>query len=200
MGVVLPQLRLGYIRGVRGAVVQTLNADGTNAAPIVRFGIRTAQQVSVETVSEGGEDSRLRGGDRVLARVKDPDTIVGVNLTLQNARFDARAIQLIAGGTLITVVEGPDTRIIGWEAPTIAAQQNPPWVRIEVYAVNHNAVGGIDQFLMYTFRYCRGSFGNETLQDQNWVIPELNIECMENPQGGGVYRKEFVAVLPAELI
>lgn len=196
---VLPQVKTGYVRGARGAVVTALNPSGAPVTPAITHGIRTAQQVAVERVDEAGEAATLRGGDQILSRVEEPDTVVGVNLTLQNARFDARAIQLIAGGTLITVVEGADTRINGWEAPTIAAQQNPSYFRLAVYAVNHTATGGMDGFVMYTFPYCRATFGNETLQDQNWVIPELNIKCSENPQGGGVYRKEFVAVLPPEL-
>ena len=143
----LPQLRLGYIRGVRGAVVQSLNADGTVASPITRYGIRTAQQIAVEVVQEDGEAAILRGGDRVLTRVKEPNTTVGVNLTFQNARFDARAIELLAGGTLL--LDGT-TRIIGWEAPTIAAQATPRHFRLEAFAVNHNASGGVDGFIQYT--------------------------------------------------
>jgi len=199
MTTALPQVKRGYIRGVRGLVVTSLTVAGLPVSPAVTYGIRTAQQVGVSVVSEGGEAAILRGGDGILLRIKEPDTIVGVNLTLQDARFDARAIQLIAGGTLIEIVEGAATRINGWEAPTIAAQQNPPYFRAEAYAVNYNAAAGLDGFIKYTFRYCRATFGNETLQDRTWVIPEMNIECMENPQGGGVYRKEFVDTLPTEL-
>lgn len=197
MATPLPQLRMGYIRGVRGAVIQSLNADGTVTSPITRYGIRTAQQVSVETVNVDGESAVLRGGDRVLTRIKDPNTTVGVNLSLQNARFDAQAIQLIAGGNLI--LDGT-SRVVGWEAPTVAAQATPRHFRLEVFAVNHSAVGGADGFIQYTFPYCRATVGNETLQDQAFVIPQLDIECVENPQGGGAYRKEFVATLPAELV
>lgn len=200
MATPLPQIRTGYLRGVRGAVVTAINVDGSPVSPAVTYGIRTAQQVAVERVDEAGEAAVHRGGDQILSRFKEPDTIVGVNLTLQNARFDARAIQLIAGGTLITAVEGANTRINGWEAPTFTAQQNPPYFRIEVFAANHTATGAIDGFVRFTFPYCRGTFGNETLQDQNWVIPELHIECLESPQGGGVYRKEFIAALPPELV
>lgn len=196
----LPQLKKGYIRGVKGLVVTRINPDGTDDAGATPYGIKTAQQVGVEVQSVGGEESILRGGDKILARVKDPDTVVAINLALQNARFDAKAMETIAGGTLIEVVEGADTRIVGWEAPTIEAQQNPPYFKAEVYATNHNARGGIDGYVKYTFYYCRATFGNETLQDQNWVIPEMNIECMENPSlSGGIYKKEFVDALPAEL-
>lgn len=197
----LPQNKSGYLRGVRGLVVTRINSDGTPDGAAVPYGIKTAQQVGVSVVVESGNATVLRGGDKVLAYVKDPDTVVAVNLAFQNARFDAKAIQTLAGGTLIEVAEGTDTRIVGWEAPTIEAQQNPPYFKAEVYAVNHSARGGgVDGYIKYTFYYCRATFGNETLQDQNWVIPEMNIECLENPSlSGGVYKKEFVAALPAEL-
>lgn len=197
---VQPQLRAGYIRGVRGVVAQSLLESGLPAAPVVRYGIRTAQQVAVETVVVSGEESVLRGGDRVLVRIKDMDVVVGVNLTFQNARFDACAMELLAGGTLITAVIDTILRVNGWEAPTVAQQATPRYFRLEVYAVNHSVSGGVDGFVQYTFPYCRATFGNETLQDQNWVIPELNIECTESPQGGGAYRKEFISALPAELV
>jgi len=195
----LPQLKRGYIRGVRGLVITALTAAGAPVIPAVTYGVKTAQQVGVEVVTEAGEAATLRGGDGILLRIKEPDTVVGATLAVQDARFDARAIVLLAGGTLIEIAEGVDTRINGWEAPTIVAQQNPPYFRAEAYAMNYGATGGLDGFIKYTFPYCRATFGNETLQDQNWAIPEINVEAAENPLGGGVYRKEFVAALPTEL-
>jgi len=196
----LPQSKKGYIRGLKGLVVTRINSDGTDDGSATPYGIKTAQQAGVEVQSVGGEESVLRGGDKILARVKDPDTVVAINLALRNARFDAKVMETIAGGTLIEAVEGEDTRIVGWEAPTIEAQQSPPYFKAEVYATDHNARGGVDGYVKYTFYYCRATFGNETLQDQNWVIPEMNIESMENPSlSGGLYKKEFVDALPAEL-
>lgn len=196
----LPQSKKGYIRGVRGLVVTRINSDGTDDAGATPYAIKTAQQVGVEVQSVGGEESVLRGGDRILTRVKDPDTIVAIKLALQNARFDAQGIETLSGGTLIEVAEDTDTRIVGWEAPTIEEQQDPPYFKAEVYAASHNARGGIEGYVKYTFYYCRATFGNETLQDKNWAIPDMSIECMENPSlTGGPYKKELVDALPAEL-
>ncbi len=90
------------------------------------YGIKTAQQAGIEVALVQGEEAVLRGSDKVLARIKDPDTVVGVNISLRDARFDAEAIQALAGGTPIVTPEGTDTRITGWEAPTTAAQQAHP--------------------------------------------------------------------------
>jgi hypothetical protein len=151
----LAQNKRGYLRGVRGLVVTRVNADGTADGAAVAYGIRTAQQVALEIQSVDGEESVLRGGDKVLARVKDPATVVGLNLTVQDARFDAQAIVTLCGGTLIEVVEGADTRINGWEAPSMEAQQTPPHFKVEVYAVSHGARAGVEGYVKYTFYFCR---------------------------------------------
>ncbi|MGV8164648.1 MAG: hypothetical protein ACLKAK_07310 [Alkaliphilus sp.] len=200
MSIQHPQVKKGYIRGVKGLVVTMLTVTGAPVAPAVTYGIKTAQQVGVSVVEESGDSAILRGGDMILARIKEPNTVVGLELTLQNARFDAEAIKLIAGGTLIVVVEGADTRVNGWESPTIEQQQTPPYFKGEAYAVNHSASGAADGWVKYTFAFCRATFGNETLQDQTWAIPEMKIEVQESPLGGGAYRKEFVDTLPGELI
>lgn len=196
----LPQNKTGYIRGVRGVVVTALEEDGTPKTPEELYGIKTAQEVGVSVQIESGEEDILRGGDKLLARIKEHDTVVGAELSLKNARFDAKAMEMIAGGTLIEEAEGEDTRIVGWEAPTIEEQQVPPIFKAEVYAANFSAGGVIDGFVKYSFPYCKATFGNESLQDQSWAIPEMKVDCTESPLGGGAYRKEFVSSLPTELI
>jgi len=196
----LPQNKRGYIRGVRGLIVTRINSDGTDDAGATPYVMSTPQQIAIEAQVVSGEESILRGGDKLLARVKDPDIVVGVNLGLQDARIDAQGIETLAGGTLVEVIENGDTRIVGWEAPTVEAQNDPPYFKAEAYAASFKARGVVEGYIKYTFFYCRAAFGNETLQDQQWLIPELNIEVTENPAlTGGVYRKEFVDSLPAEL-
>ncbi len=194
------QIKRGYIRGVRGMVITRLKPDGTEDPEATPYGIKTAQQVNVSATVESGGASALRGGGRFLAYVKDPDTVVMLSLAVQDARFDAQAIEVIAGGTLIEEVVDTETHIVGWEAPDIEAQQNPPYFKAEVYATNYNAQSAVDGYVKYSFNYCRAIFGNESLQDQNWSIPEMTIEVMHNPSTqAGLYKKQFVDSLPAEL-
>ena len=198
MGVPTPQVKKGYIRGVVGLVITALQSSGAPQEPAATpYGIKTSPQVGVSVVSEGGAATALRGGDKVLAYVKDPDTIVAVNLAVQNARFDAKAIQVMAGGTLKT--DAGDA-ITGWTHPTIEEQQNPPYFQADVYARAHGAHGEVEGYMKYSFPYCRATVGNETLQDKVFTVPELKVECFENPStGASVYGKEIVAALPAEL-
>jgi len=196
----LPQIKKGYIRGVLGILVTGLNADGTIPGSPTKVGIKTAQEAGVDLTVVDGEAATLKGGNKVLAYVKDADTVVGGKIKVKEARFDAKAIQTIQGGTLVEVVEGADTRIVGWEAPTVAAQQTPPVFQAEVYAQAHGSRGEKEGYLKYTFPFARGKFTGETVADGEWTAPEFEFEFFENPSTtGGSYKKEFVSALPAEL-
>lgn len=193
-----PQVKKGYVRGVKGLVITAINADGSAKDPVATpYGIKTASQVAVSVILENGAATVLRGGDKILAYVKDPDTVVAANLALQNVRLDAQAMVDLAGGTLLS--DGTSV-ITGWRAPTIEAQQQPPYFKAEVYAESYGASGQIEGYAKYTFGFCRATFGNETLQDKTFVIPAMKVECFENPSTGeSVYGKEIVATLPAQL-
>lgn len=196
----LPQNKTGYLKGCRGLVLIPLNADGSMPASPERYGIKTSQTVSVEPETVDGESGELRGGDRVLARFEEHDVAVGMNLTFTNARFDAKASVIIAGGTLIEVAEGADTRIVGWEAPTVADQATRIPFQAEVYVSNFNSSGGLDGYLRYTFPYCIGYAPSIEHEDQDWGTPEFEIRARENPKTGQSYvQKQFVDALPAEL-
>lgn len=195
------QLKSGYLRGVRGLLVTQLNADGsTPASPEVHW-IDTAQKVGIELEIEEGESATLRGGDHILARIEEDDTIVGANLKFTNARFDAPATTLIGGGSLVTQDGDPNT-IIGWEAPTISEQASgkTPF-KADVYVQNYNSSGGKDGFLKYEFRYCKGTLASVEHSDQDWGTPEFEVKGRENPYSGlSVYRKTFVSALPNEAL
>jgi len=193
------QVKKGYLRGVRGVLITPLNADGSKPYPAPeKHWIDTAQEVSVEAEVVEGESDELRGGDRILVRVEEDDIVVGAELGFTDARFDAKATELIAGGTLIYDGDNPDV-IVGWEAPKIEDQYNrkPFWADVFVQA--YNAAGGREAYLMYSFRYCKGYAPNITHSDQEWGTPEFTIKARENPATGeSTYKKEFVGVLPPE--
>jgi len=198
---ILSQNKKGYLRGVRGVLITVLNSDGSMPASPTKYWIDTAQNVSVEAQVAEGETADLRGGDKFLTRVEDEDIVVGVDLTFTDARFDVEATVYIAGGSLITVTEGADERIIGWEAPTIAEQNSRTPFQAEVYVQSFDEKGGREAYLKYTFRYCKGYAPNIEHADQEWGTPEFTIKARENPATGeSVYKKEFVSSLPPEAV
>ena len=196
----LPQNKRGYVRGIVGVVITGLNADGTIPGTPTKVGIKTAQQAAVDLTVIDGEASALKGGNKVLAYVKDADTVVGGKIKLKEARFDAAAVKLIQGGTYVEVAEGADTRIVGWEAPTVDSQQTPVVFQAEVYGISYAGRGNQESYIKYTFGFCRGKLSSFGVADGEWTAPEIELEFFENPSTlAGAYRKEFVSALPAEL-
>ena len=191
------QIKKGYLRGCRGLMITGLNADGSVPATPVTHWVDTSQEASIEMEMVEGASSDLRGGDRLLTRVEDNDTNVGVNLSFTDARFDAQVLSMLAGGTLITTGTAPDEEIIGWEAPKIADQSAKIPVKVELYVQSFNAEGGREAYLKYTFPYCIGTIGSVTHTDQDWGTPEFSFKARENGStGDSAYTKEFVSALP----
>lgn len=192
------QKKKGYLRGIRGALITVLNEDGTLPTTPERYWIDTAQEASVEAQVEEGESSTLRGGDRVLAQVTEEDTITGVEISFTDAKFDAKASSIIAGGTVITDTTNV-TDIVGWDAPMMADSADKTPFQIEIYVQNHNAGGGKDGFLRVTVPECTGTMPNMEYSDQEWASEEFTIKGKESAARNiPVTRKEFVAALPAQ--
>lgn len=201
MAIADAQRRTGYIYGVKGIVVEVLGADGSAVTPTpTRYGMDTPQSVKIEPEQEDGESSVLRGGGKVLTRIKEVNTIVGQTLTITDAKFDIEGTLHLCGGTLIEeTIETVDYNT-GWEAPTIEEQQTRTPCKIEVYAENYNAGGSRDSYIKYSFYYGIGYASGVELNDQEWSTPEIVIDCQENnAQSTSTYHKEFVDSLPAEL-
>ncbi|NPV44805.1 MAG: hypothetical protein HPY70_12660 [Firmicutes bacterium] len=194
------QVKKGYLRGVRGLILIPLNPDGSDKTPQERHPIKTPQAIELEMEVLEGESFELRGGDRPLLRGEEPDTTVGVNLTITDARFDLAAVQYIAGGTLITQTSKTGEEIIGWEAPTIEQQSELRPFALEVYVANYDEKGGVDGFIKYEFPYCIGRAPAISHSDREWGTPEFEIRARQNPaKGGGPWKVEFVDTLPTEL-
>lgn len=189
------QSKKGYLRGVRGIrLIKLLETGEKPAEPEIHW-IDTAQEVGVEAEVVAGESADLRGGDRLLLRVEEDDSIVGVNLEIRDAKFDAKATELIAGGTLITDPASPigSHDIVGWEAPTIAEQADRIPFEAEVYIQAFDDQGGREAYLKYTFVFCKGNAAEITHTDRMWGTPEFEIKARENPHTNkSTYRKEFI--------
>ena len=143
----LAQNKKGYLRGVRGVMLTVLDSDGAMPVSPDTYWVNTAQEVGIEAIVVAGESAELRGGDALLLRLEEDDVITGATLTFRDARFDAEAGTIIAGGNLVTVVEGTDVRIIGWEAPTVDEQAVRVPFQAEVYVQSFNEAGGREAYL-----------------------------------------------------
>jgi len=191
------QEKKGYLRGVRGILIIPLEEDGSEDADADSYWVDTAQEVGITAEVVAGESADLRGGDRLLVRVEEDDIVVGAELSFTDARFDAEATEIIAGGTLIEDSENGE--IIGWESPTIEEQGDRKPFEAEVYVQSYGSEGGRESYLKYTFRFCKGYAPNITHTDQDWGTPEFTIKARENPATEeSTYQKELVDDLPSE--
>jgi hypothetical protein len=196
----LLQTQTGYLKGCHGAVITALQADGSAALTPVRHALTTPQSVGCDMNIVEGEESTLRGGDKILTTVKEQNIYTSGTLTFVDAKFDAKLLEIIDGGSIIEVVEGTDTRITGYRAATKAQQYARLPFNLEVYIENYNSQGSLDGYIKYTFVYGKGIASNIAHEDQSWSTPEFSVRVEENPQlSQGMYDKEFVAALPVVL-
>lgn len=195
------QYRTGYTRGVKGAVIEVLQADGSAVTPTpVRYGIRTPQEIGYEfTVIEGAED-QLRGGDIILCNVKENDVIVSAKLNLVNAKFDLEATYHIGGGTLVTEEISLVDYNNGWEFPLISEQASRIPFKLEIYIQNFNSSGQQDSYMQINFWFCKGYMPSVSHSDQEWGTPELTINAEENSgQSKPIMDVGWTDSLPTEL-
>lgn len=191
------QIKKGYLRGCRGLLITELNADGSKPAQPERYWVDTAQEASLAIQIVEGEQSDLRGGDRLLARVEENDVVTGVDLDFTDARSAIQSLKLLMGGTLIVENNGGVEEIVGWEAPTVAQQVEKRPVEAELYVQSFNSEGGREAYLRYKFPYCTGTLGSVSHSDQDWGTPEFALKARENPStGASAYSKKFVDDLP----
>lgn len=182
--------------GAAGVVAdETVHLAGGSDQQGANYWVNTPEEVGCDVKVETGNEDTLRGGDQVLTKVKDPDIVTGVNLSIKDARFDAKLAEIVDGGALIE--DGGE--IIGYTAPTIEAQATPTPFRMKVYVQSFDQTGNREAYLEYTFVFCKGKMGNITHSDKAWGTPSFSIECGENPStSASVYSKQFVNNLPAE--
>lgn len=191
------QIRTGYIYGCRGLVIVQLTAAGIIPATPLRYGIKTAQTVGEEVTYVEGEQTQLRGGDKIQAVREEDDVVIGAVLTFRDARFDARATSIIAGGTLIE----SGGNIVGYRAPKLADQGTRLPFLAEVYVDNYLSHGVLNGYIRTIYPLCFGRIPSVSYEDQNWSTPEFTIRVRENlAMALPVISKEFIDVLPAELV
>lgn len=195
--------KTGYLRGVRGMVITTLEDDGSEPSEPEEFTMDTPQTIGIEVEIEEGESESLRGGDSVLARIEEDDTIIGVNLSITDAKFDPELYAAISGGSVIEEEVDTEEEVVGYEAPTIEEQRsNKTPFEAKVYVQSHDSSGNIEGYVEYTFPFCKGIFNGIDHGDQEWGTPEFSVKGRENPDSGdSCYRSEFIEKddLPSDL-
>jgi hypothetical protein len=131
------------------------------------------QQMSLTPVYIDGAETIQRGGDAIKAVVKEDDTFVGVDLTLDFADLEPNLKAAIAGGT----VNGDK-----WEAPKDDTEKPYPF-RLEVWQAvetESDSESTQDGYLLHEFAYCQGRLGNLNANQQAFSNDQFTIRARKN--------------------
>ena len=184
------------IYGVRRVVLTELNQDGSTKADGKVITISTPQEVSYSpNIKEGGE-TELRGGDKLIATVKDDDVLTSITATFKDAKLDIAAMALIGGGT---VTGTGDTA--KYAAPKMSETTRTPFkaeIYSAIYGDGSNTAGDITAYAKVTLNYAKGKIPSFAQADKAFSVPSYTIVGTENgAQKLSCYSIERVAALPA---
>jgi hypothetical protein len=132
------------------------------------------QSMDITPVYVDGLESTQRGGDDIVAIVKEEDTYRGCDLTLSLAQFEGTLKAAIVGGT-----SDSDDQ---WSAPIDDTEMPYPG-RLEVWVANYtesDSESTQDGFILYTFNYCIGRLGSSGPADQAFTNEQFVIRARRN--------------------
>lgn len=165
--------------GVCGIRVARLDASGVPmpGAKNLYLGTAPIQVKETRQVKAGARFEKRNGCGGVCVVVQEQDDIQGMTLAMTLCQLDAELIQMLAGGSLITV--GSNT--LGYMDPALG-QQQANGVSFEIWSENH--WGGSKSA---TYPYIKRAYprvtwrsGDETYAEDITEVP-LEGTCYENP-------------------
>ena len=132
------------------------------------------QEMTYSPVYIDGAEVIQRGGDDILAVVKEDDKFLGVDITLNMAGLELTLKAAIAGGT----VNGTK-----WLAPKDDTEYPYPF-RLKAWVANYtesDSESTQDGFILYEFAYCkRGRLGSQTATQQAFANDQFTFQARRN--------------------
>ena len=184
------------VYGVKLVVLTELNQDGSTKADGKVIKISTPQEVSYSPNIKEGSEQELRGGDKLIAVVKDEDELTSITATFKDAKLDIEAMALIGGGTVTGT--GATAK---YAAPKMSETTRTPF-KAEIYSARYadgsNAAGDIAGYTKVTLNYAKGKIPSFAQTDKAFAVPSYTIVGTDNrAQDLSCYSIERVAALPA---
>ena len=172
---------MALIEGIREIRVTAENDDGSVIGTPAATGVPSVmiQSMDIAPAYIDGAEIIQRGGDVIKAVVKESDTFLGVNITLNLAAVEASLKVLIVGGSVGVGADGNDK----WEAP-IDDDELPSPFRLEVWQANYtesDSESTQDGFIKHEFSYCkRGRLGSRSAGQQAFSNEQYTLEARRN--------------------
>lgn len=184
------------VYGVRLVVLTELKQDGSAKTDGKVVRIDSPQQVQYSANIKEGQETELRGGDRLIATVKEDDVLTSLTATFQDAKLNIDAMALIGGGTVTGT--GATAK---YDAPTMSDTTRTPFmaeIYSTIYGDGAKTAGDIEGYKKVTLNYAKGRIPAFTQQDRNFMVPSYTITSTENGSTGkGPFSIETVASLPS---
>ncbi|HPZ14635.1 MAG TPA: hypothetical protein PLK04_10420 [Bacillota bacterium] len=183
------------VYGVKLVVLTELNQDGSTKADGKVIRIATPQEVSYSPNIKEGAETELRGGDKLIATVKDEDELTSITATFKDAKLDIEAMAMIGGGTVTGTGETAK-----YAAPKMGDNVRTPF-KAEIYSARYadgpNTAGDIAGYTKVTLNYAKGKIPSFAQTDKAFAVPSYTIVGTDNrAQNLSCYSIERVASLP----
>ncbi len=170
MAVTDPDLSLFGVRQVDLlALLDTGCADGSAVKQI----IDNPQIASLTFIYEDGETFTNRGGDKIVNRIEEDDTFIGVDIVLTTAQLMPDVDEIMVGGLNV------DDK---WTSPVDSSEDAFPFemtIWVQQYTESESA-SRADEFVKVTLSFCKGrkdTWGNE---DKTFGVQSYTIRCRIN--------------------
>ena len=184
------------VYGVALMVLTELNQDGSTKAGGKTIRIESPQQVQYSPNIKEGQETELRGGDKLIATVKDADKLTSITATFQDAKLNLDAMAMIGGGTVTGT--GATAK---YAAPKMGDTTRTPFkaeIYSAVYGDGSNTSGDITAYKKMTLNYAKGRIPSFSQQDRTFMVPSYTITGTDNNSlDVGPFSIEEVASLPA---
>lgn len=165
---------MALIEGIRQirvtAELDTGAADGSATATTSTM----IQSMDISPAYIDGTEIIQRGGDTIKAVVKEDDTFLGVNITLNLAACEPDLKVLMVGGTVTSNK---------WESPKDDTEMPYPF-RLEVWQAvftESDSESTQDGFIKHEFSFCkRGRLGSRNAAQQAFSNEQYTFEARRN--------------------
>ena len=165
---------MALVEGIRQVRVLAELEDGAPDGSAEAVNSTMIQSMDIAPVYIDGAEVIQRGGDDIVAVVKEDDNFLGVNITLNLAAVENALKVLIVGGTVV----GDK-----WEAPKDDSEMPFPF-RLKVWQANFtesDSESTQDGFIEHEFAYCkRGRLGSRAAGQQAFSNEQYTLEARRN--------------------
>lgn len=187
MAEVLKEFALANITRVE---IETEEAEPKN----YRLTDVASEAEATATISEGEEDL-LRVKNVIKAVNKTEDLVRGYDIRLVYATMIPEILALVDGGE-ITYADETNEVVQSYEAPPVGVVVERVPFTTHIYAEQKDADGSTLSYVKFSYRNCKGTPVDYTLQDGEFYVPEFNIESRSKINESPV-KVEFLEELPA---